>query len=102
MKQVNAYIRHHAVNRVIEALEKAGFSDMTLIDVRGITKAARAAEYKYSLELAEKYMDVIKVEIVCEDQQAENAAKIIQQTAHTGRNGDGLVYVIPVDFSLDI
>lgn len=55
MKEVKAYLRHIVVNRVIEALEREGFTDMTLIDVRGITSGLHEEEYKYSLELAQKY-----------------------------------------------
>lgn len=97
MKEVKAYIRHHRVNHVIEALEQEGFNDMTLIDVKGITKGLHREEYHYSLELAEKYMDVIKLEIVCTDQDAERIVEIIKVNAHTGRKGDGLVYVTPVE-----
>lgn len=97
MKEVKVYIRPHAVNRVVEALEREGFTDMTLIDVRSISAGLSPQDYKYSLELAEKYMDVIKLEIVCDDEQAEKAVKIIQQTAHTGRKGDGIIFVTPVE-----
>lgn len=97
MKEVKAYIRHLMVNRVIEALEQKGFSDMTLIDVRGITRGLSGEEYQYSLELAEKYMNMIKLEIVCNDAQAEKAVQIITKTARTGRKGDGLVFVTPVE-----
>ena len=96
MKEVKAYIRHHKVNHVIEALELGGFNDMTLIDVKGITRGLPREEYHYSLELAEKYMDVIKLEIVCRDEEAERAVQIIEKTAHTGRRGDGLIFVTPV------
>ena len=97
MKEIKAYIRHHTVNHVIEALEQEGFNDMTLIDVKGITRGLPREEYHYSLELAEKYMDVIKLEIVCGDNQAEKAVRIIERAAHTGRKGDGLIFVSPVE-----
>lgn len=96
MKEVKAYIKHQRVNQVIEALEREGFTDMTLIDVRGITSGLHEEEYKYSLELAQKYMDVIKLELVCADGQATKAMTIIAQAARTGRQGDGLVFVTPV------
>ena len=97
MKEVKAYIRHHRIDKVIEALEREGFNDMTLIDVRGITRGISREEYQYSLELAEKYMDVIKLEIVCKDLDAERIVDVIKANAHTGRNGDGLIVVSPVE-----
>jgi nitrogen regulatory protein P-II 1 len=97
MKEVKAYIQHHRIDKVIETLKKKGFNDMTLIDVRGITRGIPREEYHYSLELAEKYMDVIKLEIVCKDQDAEKIVEIIMANAHTGRKGDGLIFVTPVE-----
>ena len=96
MKEVKAYIRHHMIGKVVEALEQAGYTDMTLIDVKGITAGLKGEDYHYSLELAEKYMNVVKLEIVCRDQDAERIAEIIKTSAHTGQKGDGLVFVTPV------
>jgi nitrogen regulatory protein P-II 1 len=97
MKEVKAYIRHHMIDRVIESLEQAGFTDMTLIDVKRIAAGLKTEDYHYSLELAEKYMDVVKMELVCTDQDAHRVIEIIKAGAHTGQGGDGLVYVIPVE-----
>jgi nitrogen regulatory protein P-II 1 len=102
MKEVNAYIRHHRVGRVIEVLEQEGFRDMTLIDVKGLTAGLPREEYDFSLELAEKYMNVVKLEIVCRDQDAERVVELIKTAAHTGRKGDGLIYVTPVEQAIRI
>lgn len=97
MKEVKAYIRHHMVNRVIEALEGAGFADMTLIDVQRIAKGVSTPEDRYSLELAEKYMNVIRLELVCRDEETERVVQAIARAAHTGHRGDGLIAVVPVE-----
>lgn len=97
MKEVKAYIRHHMVNRVVEALESEGFTDMTLIDVHRIVTGVSSTEYQYSLQLAEKYMDVIRLELVCRDDEAEIVMAIIGRTARTGRRGDGRITVTPVE-----
>ena len=97
MKEVKAYIRHTMLSKVIEALEQAGYTDMTLIDVKGITAGLKPEDYHFSLELAEKYMNVVKIEIVCADHDADRIVEIITGLARTGRKGDGLVYVTPVD-----
>lgn len=97
MKEVKAYIRHNMTGRVIEALEQEGFSDMILIDMRRIATGLPGEEYHYSLELAEKYMNVVKLEIICKDERAEKAVEIIERAAHTGHRGDGLVFITPVE-----
>ena len=102
MKEVKAYIRRNMIHYTVAALEGAGFQDMTLMDVRGVTAGVREDELQYSLELAEKYMNVVKLEIVCTDQDAERIIQIIRDAAHTGRRGDGLIFVTPVERAVRI
>lgn len=102
MKEVKAYLRHNMIGKVVEALEQEGFHDMTLIDVKGISTGLKQEDYHYSLELAEKYMNAVKLEIVCRDQDAERIVGLIKTGAHTGRKGDGLIYVTPVDHAVRI
>ena len=102
MKEVNAYIRHALVGKVVEALEQAGFRDMTLFDGKGVTSGLPKEEYDYSLELAEKYINVVKLEIVCRDQDTDEVVRLIRVNAHTGKPGDGLVFVKPIDHAVRI
>jgi nitrogen regulatory protein P-II 1 len=90
------------IGKVIEALEREGFFDITLIDVKGLTTGLPGEKYRYSLELAEKYMNVVKVEIVCRNQDVERIVAIIQENARTGKKGDGLVFVTPVEHAVRI
>lgn len=96
MKEVKAYIRHNMIGKVVEGLEHEGFHEMTLIDVRGLSGGLRSEEYHLSLELAEKYMNAVKLEIVCSDERVSQAVAIIAQAARTGRKGDGLIFITPV------
>lgn len=102
MKEVNAYIRHALVGKVIDVLQHAGFRDMTLLDGKGVTRGLPKEDYDYSLELAEQYINVVKLEIVCRDQDADEIVRIIRTSAHTGKPGDGLVFVKPVDHAVRI
>jgi nitrogen regulatory protein P-II 1 len=102
MKEVNAYIRHALVGKVIDVLQHAGFCNMTLLDGKGVTSGLPKEEYDYSLELAEQYINVVKLEIVCRDQDADEIVRIIRVNAHTGKQGDGLVLVKPVDHAVRI
>jgi len=56
MKEIKAYVRVHMVDKVIRGLEEAGFTDMTVIDVRAIRKGLREEDLDYAVELAERYM----------------------------------------------
>ena len=97
MKLIKAYIRTNMIDKVLHALEATGFTDMTVIDVKAVRKGLNPQDLDYSLELAERYMNVAKLEIVLQDDHVELAKQMILKTARTGRKGDGLVYVSPVD-----
>jgi nitrogen regulatory protein P-II 1 len=90
------------IDKVIYSLEEAGFTDMTVIDVKAIRKGIDPEDLDYSLEIAERYMNVAKLEIVLPDGDAERAKEIILKKARTGRKGDGFVYTSPVDEAIHI
>lgn len=102
MKLIKAYIRTNMIDKVVQALEAGGFTDMTVIDVRAIRGGINPKDLEYSVELAERYMNVAKLEIVLDDQLVDSAKETILKTARTGRRGDGLVYVSPVDEAIHI
>ena len=55
MKEIKAYVRIDIVQEVVGALERAGFSSMTIFDVSALGNLADAAKSKYSMEFIEKY-----------------------------------------------
>jgi nitrogen regulatory protein P-II 1 len=102
MKLIKAYIRTNMIDKVVHALEGAGFTDMTVIDVKAIRGGIDPKDLDYSAELAERYMNVAKLEIVLKDEHVDLAKEMILKTARTGRKGDGLVYVSPIDEAIHI
>lgn len=102
MKLIKAYIRTNMIDKVIQALEAGGFTDLTIIDVRAIRGGIDPKDLEYSVELAERYMSVAKLEIVLQDEHVELAKEAILKTARTGRTGDGLLFVSPVDEAIHI
>lgn len=102
MKLIKAYIRTNMIDKVIHALEAGGFTNMTLIDVKAIRAGIDPKDLDFSVEIADRYMNVAKLEIVLQDEHVELAKETILKTAKTGRKGDGLVYVSPVDEAIHI
>jgi nitrogen regulatory protein P-II 1 len=97
MKKIEAIIREESLNPVKEALEKNGIIGMTITEVsgrgqqKGIQLEWRAGEYRVD------YLPKIKLEIVCLDNECEGIVAAISQAAHSGRIGDGKIFVIPVE-----
>ena len=102
MKLIKAYIRTNMIDKVIHALEENGFTEMTVIDVRAIRRGVDTTDIGYSVELAERYMNVAKLEMVLNDDQTEDAKAIILEAARTGRPGDGLIFVSSVEEAIHI
>ncbi len=102
MKEIKAYVRVNMVAKVIRALEEAGFTDMTVIDVRAIRRGLRDEDLEYSAELAERYMSVAKLEMKFRDGDVELARRVITANARTGTHGDGLIFVSAVEDAIHI
>ena len=102
MKEIRAYIRVYMLNHVIRGLEDAGFTDMTVVDMRAVRRALLDEDVGYSLELAERYMNVASLTIVVRDPDVGSVTDIICTRGRTGRKGDGLIYVSPVEEAIHI
>jgi nitrogen regulatory protein P-II 1 len=96
MKLVTAVIKPHKWDDVREALEAFGVSGMTVGEVsgygrqKGHTEVYRGAEYDIAL------VPKVRVEIVVDDEDADDIVALIVKAAHTGRIGDGKVWVLPI------
>lgn len=98
MLEIKAFVRLSMVGKVVQALESAGITNITVIDVRAIWAGGkdRPREMHYSVELAERYMNVAKLETLVHDEDGDRVLELIRNAAHTGRPGDGMVYALPV------
>ena len=95
---LDACVAEHSLDVVVrEALEGFGVTGMTVTEVsgygrqKGHTEVYRGAEYDIAL------VPKIRIEIVVEDDDTEDVVGIITKTAHTGRIGDGKVWVSPIE-----
>src|ERR1700722_14615354 len=97
MMLVTAVIKPFKLDAVKEALQKLGVSGMTISEVqgfgrqRGHTEVYRGAEYKVS------FIPKIKVEVVVDDDAADEVVRAIVAAADTQKIGDGKVWVLPVE-----
>jgi len=58
---------------------------------RGHTEVYRGAEYQVDL------VPKVRVEVICDDEDAETLVDVIVKASQTGRIGDGKVWVLPID-----
>jgi|Deesub1362B_J571_1020462.scaffolds.fasta_scaffold00035_62 nitrogen regulatory protein P-II 1 len=97
MKLIKAYVRVIMIDEVIKALEKIKAPRITAIDVRAMGKEIDPKDFKISMEYGTTYTTMVKLEIVCPDEKVEEIVKTIQKNARTGKKGDGIIVISPVE-----
>lgn len=96
MKEINAFIHSHRLADVIAAIKAAGCRNVSVLNVKGLLKSIDPQERHYSLEMAEEVIVESKLQLLCEDDQADHLVEIITRTARTGQDHAGVVYVTDV------
>ena len=102
MKMIQAYVRRAMAGSVIEALLGNGCTDISVIEVRGLTPGLRPEDYEFSVHLSQAYESISKLEIVGTDTQADAWTEVIVKAGRTGNVGDGMVFILPVDQAVRI
>lgn len=103
MKEIKAYIKPHKLPTVTLALHQIqGLTGMSVSDARGFGRSkGQSRRHRVTDELAD-YSSYVRIEIVCKDELMEPILRAIQQSAHTGLQGDGKIYVGQVETALRI
>ncbi|MCX2982692.1 P-II family nitrogen regulator [Halieaceae bacterium IMCC14734] len=102
MKQIKAFVHHIRSAAVVDALSDAGFSNITLLDVKGTLKPLSESEQAYSAEVRLAIISEVRVSLVCDDADVDLATDTIRQAGRIGSNTSGWVYVSPIEEALPI
>jgi len=102
MKEIKAYIRKEQAEIVIRKLELAGITGMTVLDANALSQWADSESFSYSMDLVQKYSTVVKIEIICPKNQLEKIIGVIKKYGHTGKQGDGWIFVSNIELSVRI
>ena len=94
MKMIVAIIKPAKLEDVRAALTNIGVNGLTCSEVTGYGRQKGHTEIYRGAEYAINFVPKIKLEIVVADSNYEEAVKIIQETANTGKIGDGKVFVL--------
>ncbi len=98
MQMIRAIVRPNKITDIVEALEKEGFVSLTKTDVfgRGKQKGIHTAEVQFD-ELPKTMLM-----LVVEDENKSKVVEIIKSSAHTGKYGDGKIFVNHVESAYTI
>jgi nitrogen regulatory protein P-II 1 len=102
MKKLEAIIRHELLEKVRDALDKAGYHGLTISEVRGAGSQRGYTESYRGAKATIVFRPKVKVEIVVEAEQVDEVIEIIIESARTGTVGDGKIFVIPIEETVRI
>lgn len=103
MQELKAFVHRNRIADVVGALSSAGFRRLSIIDVQGLLRALDNKEQQYSVEIGQKVVTEVKLEVVCEDEsRTTEAISLIQEHATTGQPEAGWIYVSDIRSSIEI
>jgi nitrogen regulatory protein P-II 1 len=96
MKKIEAIIKPFKLDDVKDALQEIGLQGMTVVEAKGFGRQKGHAELYRGAEYVIDFLPKLKLEVVVTDEQLEPAIEAIQKAAHTGKIGDGKIFVTEV------
>lgn len=97
MKMVVAAVKPFKLEEVRTALTNVGVNGMMISEVKGFGAQSGHTEIYRGAEYAVNYVPKIKIETVVAADQVDEVVEAIAKAAHTGRIGDGKIFVLGVD-----
>ena len=97
MKKITAIINPFKLDDVREALSAKGISGLTVSEVKGFGRQKGHTELYRGAEYVVDFLPKAKLEIVVKDEDLDSCIEAIVQGAHTGKIGDGKIFVTTVE-----
>lgn len=97
MKMITAIIKPFKLDDVREALADVGIQGVTVTEVKGFGRQKGHTELYRGAEYVVDFLPKLKLEIAVTDEQVEEVVQTIQETAHSGKIGDGKIFVSSLD-----
>jgi len=102
MKKIEAIIKPFKLDEVKEALHEIGLQGITVIEAKGFGRQKGHTELYRGAEYVVDFLPKVKIELVIDDNLVERAVEAIQTAAHTGRIGDGKIFISPVEEAIRV
>ena len=97
MKKIEAIIKPFKMDDVREALGEIGVTGMTVSEVKGFGRQKGHTELYRGAEYSVDFLPKIKFEIAIKDDFADRVVETIISSAHTGKIGDGKIFVTDIE-----
>jgi len=102
MKLIEAIIKPFKLDEVKDALNEIGIEGITVSEVKGFGRQKGHTELYRGAEYVVDFIPKVKIEIAVPDDLVAQVVDAIEQTAKTGRIGDGKIFVLPLEDAVRI
>ncbi len=102
MKLVTAVIKPFKLDDVREALTPLGVQGLTVSEVKGFGRQKGQTEIYRGAEYHVSFLPKVKIEVAVSDDLVDQVVEAILQSAHTGKIGDGKIFVTDIQRAVRI
>ena len=102
MKKIEAIIKPFKLDDVKEALQEIGLQGLTVTEAKGFGRQKGHTELYRGAEYVVDFLPKIKIEMVIPDARVDAAVEAIKTAAHTGRIGDGKIFISTIETAIRI
>jgi nitrogen regulatory protein PII len=102
MKLIMAIIKPFKLDDVREALTPLGVQGLTVSEVKGFGRQKGQTEIYRGAEYHVNFLPKVKIEVVVTDDLTDQVIEAITKAAHTGKIGDGKIFVIDIERAVRI
>lgn len=102
MKLVTAIIKPFKLDEVREALSDIGVQGITVTEVKGFGRQKGHTELYRGAEYVVDFLPKVKIEVAVDETILEQSIEAITKAAHTGKIGDGKIFVTTLEQAIRI
>ena len=102
MKLVTAVIKPFKLDDVREALTPLGVQGLTVSEVKGFGRQKGQTEIYRGAEYHVSFLPKVKIEVAVTDDMVDQVVDAIVASAHTGKIGDGKIFVLDIERAVRI
>jgi len=96
-KKIEAIIREDALQGVKESLRAIGIVGMNIFDIRGHGRQGGVDQHWRVSSSRLDLLPKVQLNIVLSDHNVEKTVEAIVKAARTGKEGDGIIFIYPVE-----
>ena len=102
MKLIMAIIKPFKLDDVREALTPLGVQGLTVSEVKGFGRQKGQTEIYRGAEYHVSFLPKVKIEVAVPSDIADQVVEAIVKAAHTGKIGDGKIFVLDIERAVRI